>query len=80
MKKINTCTSPLTFIFVGLSMVALTGCANNFHAQQMGDETISKVTVGQIQKEIVVGMPGADVITLLGSPNIVTRDKKSQEC
>lgn len=79
MKKLSTRTNPLTFIFFGLSVAALTGCANNFHAQQMGDETISKVTVGQIQKEIIVGMPGADVITLLGSPNIVTRDKKSKE-
>jgi len=64
---------------MGLSVMLLSGCASNFHAQQMGEETISKVTVGKIQKEIVVGMPGAEVINLLGSPNILTRDRKSKE-
>jgi len=64
---------------MGFTVALLKGCASDFHAQQLGEESISKVTVGQIQKEIVVGMPGAEVITLLGSPNIVTRDKKSKE-
>jgi len=79
MKRSETRKGPFICLLVVMAGAALTGCANNFHAQQMGEETISKVTVGQIQKEIVVGMSGADVITLLGSPNIVTRDKKSKE-
>jgi len=79
MQKSHPQSAKRIYLSFGMAAALLSGCASNFHTQQMGEETISKVTVGQIQKEIVVGMAGADVITLLGSPNIVTRDKKSKE-
>lgn len=37
------------------------------------------MTVGQVQKEIRVGMSGAEVAGVLGSPNIVTTDEKRRE-
>jgi len=37
------------------------------------------MTVGLVQKEIRVGMPGAEVAAALGSPNIVTRDNQGGE-
>ncbi|MCP4641684.1 MAG: outer membrane protein assembly factor BamE [bacterium] len=37
------------------------------------------MTVGLVQKEIRVGMTGAEVAAALGSPNIVTRDNKGKE-
>jgi outer membrane protein assembly factor BamE (lipoprotein component of BamABCDE complex) len=38
-----------------------------------------RVTVGTVQREIKVGQSGADVIQILGSPNIVTTDEKRRE-
>lgn len=37
------------------------------------------LTVGTVQKEIRVGMSGADVAAVLGSPNIVTTDEERRE-
>jgi outer membrane protein assembly factor BamE (lipoprotein component of BamABCDE complex) len=42
---------------------------------QSGD----KLTVGVVQKEIRVGMSGADVVSVMGSPNIVTTDENRNE-
>lgn len=38
-----------------------------------------KLTVGTVQKEIRVGMSGSDVVTVLGSPNLVTTDEQRRE-
>lgn len=38
-----------------------------------------RLTVGTVQREIHVGMMSADVIQVLGSPNIVTTDEKRRE-
>jgi outer membrane protein assembly factor BamE (lipoprotein component of BamABCDE complex) len=38
-----------------------------------------RLTVGKVQKEIRVGMSGAEVATVLGSPNIVTTDENRRE-
>lgn len=36
-------------------------------------------TLGLVQREVRVGMSQADLVTVLGSPNIVTRDGKGRE-
>jgi outer membrane protein assembly factor BamE (lipoprotein component of BamABCDE complex) len=38
-----------------------------------------RLTVGQVQKEIRVGMSGAEVVQVLGSPNVVTTDELRRE-
>jgi outer membrane protein assembly factor BamE (lipoprotein component of BamABCDE complex) len=38
-----------------------------------------RLTVGTVQKEIRVGMSGADVVAVLGSPNVVTTDENRRE-
>lgn len=38
-----------------------------------------RLTVGTVQREIRVGMAGAQVIEVLGSPNIVTTDEEGRE-
>lgn len=38
-----------------------------------------QMTVGDVQREIHVGMSGADIIGVLGSPNIVTTDDERNE-
>ena len=42
---------------------------------QAGD----RLTVGTVQKEIRIGMSGADVAQVLGSPNIVSTDEQRRE-
>ena len=49
------------------------------HKAAVADDSADKLTVGKVQKEIRVGMSGADVVQALGSPNIVTTDEKSRE-
>jgi hypothetical protein len=38
-----------------------------------------RLTVGQVQREIRLGMPGGAVADALGSPNIVTTDENRHE-
>lgn len=38
-----------------------------------------KMTVGTVQREIRIGMTNADVVGVLGSPNMVTTDSKRRE-
>jgi outer membrane protein assembly factor BamE (lipoprotein component of BamABCDE complex) len=44
-------------------------------AQAQGD----KLTLGTVQRQIHVGMSGADVVAALGSPNVVTTDERRRE-
>ena len=69
MKKIIT----LICIFI------LSSCGSDYHAKQIGEAKIANMTVGKIQRELKIGMPTAEVIMSLGSPNIVTKDKKNKE-
>ncbi len=60
--------------------VFLAGCMSaSQHRQAVQDDTGEKVTVGTVQKEIHVGMSGAEVATVLGSPNIVSTDEERRE-
>jgi outer membrane protein assembly factor BamE (lipoprotein component of BamABCDE complex) len=38
-----------------------------------------QLTVGKVQREIRVGMPGSEVVRVLGTPNIVTTDEERRE-
>lgn len=44
-------------------------------AQQAGD----RMTVGKVQREVRVGMTNAEVVEVLGSPNMVTTDDRRRE-
>jgi hypothetical protein len=55
----------------------LTGCmSGGRHASQLHSERERRMTLGTVQREIREGMSETDVVTALGSPNIVTRDNK----
>lgn len=49
------------------------------HKANVRNDAEEKVTVGKVQAEIRVGMSGAEVAGILGSPNIVTSDDKRRE-
>lgn len=62
------------------SMIILTGCMGAAqHKAAVQDDSSDRVTVGKVQKEIRVGMSGAQVAEALGSPNIVTTDEERRE-
>jgi hypothetical protein len=69
----------LTF---AVTAILLSGCqsasqhaADVRTAQNSGD----RVTVGTVQREIKIGMTNADVVQVLGSPNMVTTDEQRRE-
>ncbi len=68
-------------VIFGLALIILvTGCQSAaYHKQQVQDESGDRMTVGKVQKEIRVGMSGAEVAQVLGSPNIVSTDEERRE-
>jgi outer membrane protein assembly factor BamE (lipoprotein component of BamABCDE complex) len=63
-----------------LCATALTGCQSAAeHKAQVRDDSTDRVSVGTVQREIRVGMSGAEVAQALGSPNIVTTDEERRE-
>lgn len=59
--------------------VLLVGCTAAQHKASVQDETTDRLTVGVVQKEVRIGMSGADVATVLGSPNVVSTDAERRE-
>lgn len=63
-------------------ILMLAGCvsATNQARDVAGaSEATNKLTLGAVQREIRVGMSGADVVAALGSPNMVTTDERRRE-
>ena len=59
--------------------VLLIGCTAAQHKASVQDQTNDRLTVGVVQKEIRIGMSGADVAAVLGSPNVVSTDDERRE-
>jgi len=70
-----------TWILLGLLSASLiAGCQSAAsHRADVQDDSADRVTVGKVQREIHVGMSGADVIQVLNSPNIVSTDEERRE-
>jgi outer membrane protein assembly factor BamE (lipoprotein component of BamABCDE complex) len=67
-------------LLVIAALGTLAGCATAAqHRQAVEDPAGATVTVGTVQKEIHVGMSGADVAAVLGAPNIVSTDEARRE-
>ena len=65
-------------------LVTLTGCYPTSLMDQQKDMNAAKgegdnLSIGKVQKEIKVGMSSSDVVSVLGSPNMVTTDDKRRE-
>lgn len=69
------------FILLASTVSLLSGCypqaKNNINDVSNNDG--SKTTLGTVQKEIRVGMSQDEVVSALGSPNMVLQDKKGEE-
>jgi outer membrane protein assembly factor BamE (lipoprotein component of BamABCDE complex) len=73
---------PRPFLLLALvAWVSLGGCSAQRHAEDVeaANAAADRLTVGTVQREIRVGMSGAEVATVLGSPNIVTTDEQRRE-
>ncbi len=64
-----------------LCLVFIIGCSApaSYHRQEVRDDKGDRLTVGAVQKEIRVGMSSADVVGVLGSPNMVSTDDERRE-
>ena len=63
-----------------LTVSLLSGCmAAPQHTKAVQDDSTDRMTVGKVQREVRIGMTGADVAQVLGSPNIVSTDEKRRE-
>jgi outer membrane protein assembly factor BamE (lipoprotein component of BamABCDE complex) len=65
-----------------LASFALYGCQSaEEHARDLeaANAGADRLTVGTVQREVRVGMSGAEVASVLGSPNIVTSDEERRE-
>jgi outer membrane protein assembly factor BamE (lipoprotein component of BamABCDE complex) len=71
---------PQNMVVTAMAALLTAGCSATHHAADVreADDT-DRVTVGTVQKEIVIGMSAADVAAVLGSPNIVTTEEERQE-
>ena len=68
----------ICIIFVAvINMLMVSACKHPTNAGPDGDAR--NLTVGTVQREIKVGMSGAEIVAALGSPNIVTTDEKRRE-
>jgi outer membrane protein assembly factor BamE (lipoprotein component of BamABCDE complex) len=64
--------------------ITLSGCYPTSLVDQQKDMNAAKgegdnLSIGKVQKEIKVGMSSSDVVSVLGSPNMVTTDDKRRE-
>ena len=63
-----------------IAVLNLSGCMMaQHHRSSVRDDEGDRMTVGTVQKEIRVGMSGAEVAQALGSPNIVSTDEERRE-
>lgn len=71
-------TSVLGICLAGVLLT--TGCQTAVdHRRAVQDDSADRLTVGKVQREIRVGMSGADVVSALGSPNMVSTDDERRE-
>jgi len=75
---------PLFGFAVVIASLALAGCYPTSLAEQQADINAAKgagdtLSIAKVQKEIKIGMSSADVVLVLGSPNMVTTDDKRRE-
>ncbi len=68
-------------IIILAAFAVLAGCqsASDHAADVRAGQDGDRLTVGKVQREIRVGMTSAQVVEVLGSPNMVTTDEKRRE-
>ena len=56
------------------------GCVNAAtHRAAVQDDSADRLSIAKVQREIRIGMSSSDVVSILGSPNMVTTDSERRE-
>lgn len=63
----------MRLLLAALAVILVSGCATPSGGQA------ENLTVGTVQREVRIGMSGAEVAEVLGSPNIVSTDENRNE-
>jgi len=72
--------TPVVIGIWAAAVLLVAGCQTaGEHRAAVQDDSGDRLTVGRVQKEIRIGMSSADVVQVLGSPNIVTTDDERRE-
>ena len=73
--------SPLRLALISFLALQLAACAYTAedHRAAVSNTDKDRISVGTAQREIKVGMSNADVVEVLGSPNMVTTDDQRRE-
>ena len=67
-------------IILAIGVLFICGCASAArHRHLTQDDGGDRITVGKVQREIKIGMSSAQVVEILGSPNIVSTDEERRE-
>lgn len=66
-------------ITLALTVIVFSGCSATHHRAAVAEDPTDRMTVGTVQKEIFIGMTGAEVAQTIGSPNIVSTDAERNE-
>lgn len=67
-------------LVVVMALIFVSGCSSaGSQLKSVKSDAGDRVTVGKVQREIRIGMPSAQVIEVLGSPNIVSTDENRLE-
>jgi outer membrane protein assembly factor BamE (lipoprotein component of BamABCDE complex) len=76
---VSRINSILTMVVVAV-VLPVSGCMTaSQHRADVEEPAGDRLTVGTVQKEVRVGMSGAEVAGVLGSPNIVSTDEERRE-
>jgi outer membrane protein assembly factor BamE (lipoprotein component of BamABCDE complex) len=67
------------FIFILILMFCVSCIPVAEHRQAVRNADADRLSVGKVQREIRTGMSSAQVVEVLGSPNMVTTDEKRRE-
>ena len=72
---------PFLLLLALVASVSVGSCSAQRHAEDVeaANAAANRLTVGTVQREIRVGMSGAEVASVLGAPNIVTTDEQRRE-
>ncbi|MBR5347287.1 MAG: hypothetical protein IK129_06590 [Deltaproteobacteria bacterium] len=67
-------------VLLGILCLAMTGCMTaEQHRAAVRNDAGDRLSIAKVQREIRVGMSGAEVVSILGSPNMVTTDSERRE-
>jgi outer membrane protein assembly factor BamE (lipoprotein component of BamABCDE complex) len=69
----------LNAVLGGAVLLVVTGGCMQHPVAAGPDASANNLTVGKVQSQITVGLSGAEVAEILGSPNIVSTDEKRRE-